>query len=234
FDGLAALPVELVDEGHDRRVAQPAHLHQLDRAFLDALGHVDHHQRAVHRGEHAVGVLAEVGVAGGVEQVDDAPGVRELHHRGRHRDAALLLQRHPVRSGAAGGLARLDRAGELDRAAEQQQLLGQRGLARVRVRDDGERAAQGRFSGDACHYCTQSLERPSPSTTSRRSKAVTEMSLLTAYTAPPGKRALAVASSATPSVNAVVLPWKLPRGSSVYRSKRWKIVSGASWSTAIQ
>jgi hypothetical protein len=30
-------------------------------------------------------------------------------------------------------LRRLDGAGELDRAAEQQQLFGQRGLARVRV-----------------------------------------------------------------------------------------------------
>ena len=36
--GELAFAVELVDEGHDRRVAQAAHLHQLDRAFLDALG----------------------------------------------------------------------------------------------------------------------------------------------------------------------------------------------------
>ena len=32
----------------------------------------------------------------------------------------------------------------------------------------------------------------------------------------------------------VVAPWKLPRGCRVTRSNRWKIVSGASWSTAIQ
>src|SRR4051812_6504734 len=38
------------------------------------------------------------------------------------------------------GLAALDAARHLDRAAEQQQLLGQRGLAGVRMRDDGERA----------------------------------------------------------------------------------------------
>ena len=41
----------------------------------------------------------------------------------------------------AGGFARLHRAGELDGAAEQQQLLGERGLARVGVGDDGEGAA---------------------------------------------------------------------------------------------
>ena len=41
----------------------------------------------------------------------------------------------------SAGLARLDRAGDLDRAREQQQLLGQRGLTRVRVGNDGKRAA---------------------------------------------------------------------------------------------
>ena len=39
------------------------------------------------------------------------------------------------------GLARLHAAGDLDRAGEQQQLLGERGLARVGVGDDGEGAA---------------------------------------------------------------------------------------------
>jgi hypothetical protein len=60
---LAALAVELVDEGHDRRVAQPADLHQLDRALLDALGAVDDHQRRVHGGQRAIGVLGEILVA---------------------------------------------------------------------------------------------------------------------------------------------------------------------------
>src|SRR5438046_1032800 len=32
LDGRAAVPIELVDEGHDRRVAQAAHLHELDGA----------------------------------------------------------------------------------------------------------------------------------------------------------------------------------------------------------
>ncbi len=80
-DRVLALAVKLVDEGHDRGVAQAAHLHQLDRAFLHALCDVDHHQRGVDRGQHAVGVFAEVGVAWGVEQVDDATLVGELHHR---------------------------------------------------------------------------------------------------------------------------------------------------------
>ena len=40
----------------------------------------------------------------------------------------------------AGGLARLDRAGLADRAAVEQELFRQRGLARIGVGNDGERA----------------------------------------------------------------------------------------------
>ena len=64
--------------------------------------------------------------------------VGELHHRGSHRDATLLFQRHPVAGGVASGLATLHRAGHLDRATEQQQFFGKSGLAGVGVGDDGE------------------------------------------------------------------------------------------------
>ena len=63
-------PVPLVDEGEQRQAALAAHLEQLQRLGLDALGRVEHHDRGVGRGQHAVGVLGEVAVAGGVEQVD--------------------------------------------------------------------------------------------------------------------------------------------------------------------
>ena len=80
-------------------------------------------------------------MARGVEQVDDVVPVAELHHRARHRDAALLLDLHPVGGGVPGGLAALHGAGHLDGAAEEKELLGERCLARVGVGDDGERAA---------------------------------------------------------------------------------------------
>ena len=50
----------------------------------------------------------------------------------------LLLQFHPVGRGRALILARRDRAGELHRAAVQQELFRERRLAGVRMRDDGE------------------------------------------------------------------------------------------------
>ena len=59
-----------------------------------------------------------------------------------------LLEGGGAKTGAALLAAGLHRAGKLDRAAEQQQLLGQRGLARVGVGDDREGAAAGHFPGD--------------------------------------------------------------------------------------
>ena len=139
LDRLTAVAVELVHEAHDRRRAQPADFHELDRARLDALRRVDDHQRAVHRGERAIGVLGKVFVTRRVEQIDQRAGVRKLHHRGGDRDAALLLEPHPIRRRVPARLAPLDRPRHLNRAAEQEQLLGQRGLARVGMRNDRKR-----------------------------------------------------------------------------------------------
>jgi hypothetical protein len=69
-NGIAALAVDLVDEGDDRHVAQAADLEQLARLRLDALGGVEHHDGRVDRGQGAVGVFREVLVAGRVEQVE--------------------------------------------------------------------------------------------------------------------------------------------------------------------
>ena len=73
-----------------------------------------------------------------------------MHHRGGDRDAALLLDLHPVRARPPGLAARLDRTRDMDGAAEQQQLFGQRRLARVGMGNDGKGAAQpGRMAGQA-------------------------------------------------------------------------------------
>jgi hypothetical protein len=91
FQRIAHFAVHLVDEGDDRRVAQAADFEQLDGLFFDALGRVDHHHGGIDGGQHAVGVFREILVAGGVEQVDDAIVIAELHHRAGHRNAALLF-----------------------------------------------------------------------------------------------------------------------------------------------
>jgi len=143
FEGIAAFAVHLVDEGDDRNVAHAADFEELQRARFDTLGGIDDHDGRVDRGQRAIGIVGEVLVAGRVEDVEDIALVFEGHHRGDDRDAALALDLHPVRTGLDAILLGLDLAGELNRAAEQQQFFCERGLTGVRVRDDREGAAAG-------------------------------------------------------------------------------------------
>jgi hypothetical protein len=141
LEGVARLAVHLVAEGQDRKVAQAADLEELAGLGLHTLRAVDHHDRGVDRGQRAVGVLGEVRVAGRVDEVEPPVVEREGHGRGRDRDAAVLLHLHEVRACAARLALGPHLPGHLDRAAVEQELLGQRGLARIGMRDDGEGAA---------------------------------------------------------------------------------------------
>ena len=132
--------VALVDEGKDRHAAAAADLKELAGLRFDAFGGIDDHHDRVYGGEDTIGILGEILVAGGVKQVEAVAGVIKLQDGGADRDAALLLQLHPVGGRGALVLAGGHRAGELHRPAVQQELFRERGLARVRMRDNGERA----------------------------------------------------------------------------------------------
>ena len=157
-DRVADVPVHFVDEAEDWGIAQAAHVHQLDGAVLHPLGPVDHHQGRIDRRQRAVGIFGEILVAGGVQQVYRTPAIGKLHHRGGHRDAALLLHAHPVGSGVRAFLA-LDAASHLDRITQQQQFFGDRGLARIGVRDNGEGAPRSDLSGKVWHGTTRKKAR---------------------------------------------------------------------------
>ena len=143
--------VELVHKSEDGNVTQCADLKELFGLGLDALGAVDDHDRGVGGHKGTVGILREVLVAGGIEDVDTGAVVGELQHRGGNRNTALLLDVHPVRDGMLGRALALNRAGGLNAAGIEQQLLGKRGLTGVRVADDRECAARRDFIRQACH-----------------------------------------------------------------------------------
>jgi hypothetical protein len=84
-------------------------------------------------------------VAGGVHQVEAVAAVVEGHGRGGDRDAAVLFHLHEIGPGAPGLALCPHLTRHLDRAAVEQEFLGQRGLARVGVADDGEGAPAGDF-----------------------------------------------------------------------------------------
>ena len=133
--------VPLVDDRHHRDAAQGADLEELERLRLEPLAGVDEHHGRVDRREHAVGVLGEVAVARGVDEVDHVVAVDELQRRRRDRDAAGLLHRHPVRHRGAPVALAVDGPGLGDDPRMQGERLGQRRLPGIGVADDGERTA---------------------------------------------------------------------------------------------
>src|SRR5579883_2574979 len=141
FERIAAGAIHLVDEREERYAARATDSEEFFRLRLDALGGVDQHDRTIRCKQRAVRILAEILVAGCVEQVDRVSRVRKLQDGRRDRDTALLFELHPVAGGRPLRAARGDLAGRLDRAAVQEQLFGERRFARVGVRDDRKRAA---------------------------------------------------------------------------------------------
>ena len=142
---IPAFAVQFVDKDDHRNVAHAAHPDQFFGLFLHTFGYVDHHDHTVHRGERAVGVLCEILVPRGVEDVDLVTFVFESHHRSGYRDASLAFDLHKVRSRAFFYLVRFDRPRLLDRSGKEQQFFRQGGFTRVGVRNDAESAAARRL-----------------------------------------------------------------------------------------
>ena len=134
--GISVGAVDLVD-AQDRT---QAHLQRLGQHEFglghDALFGVDQQDAAVHHAEDALDLTAEVGVAGGVDDVD--PGLARLavpeHARafGQDGDAALAL----LVVGVHGALGRRLIGSEHTRLG--QKLVHQGGFAVVDVGDDGD------------------------------------------------------------------------------------------------
>ena len=86
-----------------------------------------------------------------IQEVDQAPAIWELHHRGGDGNTTLLFHLHPVGFCVLPRLLSLDRAGFLDGLPKQQNLLCNGGFTRIRMRDNRKRAALGYFAGKAGH-----------------------------------------------------------------------------------
>jgi len=125
-------PVDLVDH-HDWAQAQTQRLaeHELGLRHR-ALGGIDQQQHAVDHGQNALDLAAEVGVAGGVDDVDARALPDHGGALGQDRDATLALQIVPVERALGDLLVGPEGAALL------QQAVDQGGLAMVDVGNDGD------------------------------------------------------------------------------------------------
>ena len=134
--GLGGGQVDLVEAGDDLEVVLERQVAVGQRLGLDALRRVDDEDHALARGERPRHLVAEVDVAGRVDDVDDVVAVVEADRLQLDRDAALALEVHRVE-------VLLAHVAGVDGAADLEDAIGQRRLAVVDVGDDREVADAG-------------------------------------------------------------------------------------------
>jgi hypothetical protein len=145
--GLGGGEVDLVEDGDDLVVGVDGLVDVGERLGLDALGGVDDEERAFDRAHGAGDLVAEVDVAGGVDEVEDVGlavlrGVVDADGVGLDGDAALALDVHRVEE-LLLHVAFGHGAGELD------QPVGKGRLAVVDMGHDGEIADLGELGHGA-------------------------------------------------------------------------------------
>ena len=142
--GLGRGQVDLVERGDDREVVLERLVAVRERLRLDALRRVDEQDHTFARGQRAADLVAEVDVAGRVDEVHDVSLPLEPNVLRLDRDAALALEVHRVEVLRAH-VARVDRARHLEQA------VGERRLPVVDVGDDAEAAKA--VEGGQGPYC---------------------------------------------------------------------------------
>ena len=140
-EGVLRGTVHLVDEGEDRDSALTADGKELDGLCLDTFCTVKKHDCGVRGTECTVGILGEVLVTGGVQDIDAVAVIVELHDGRGNGDTTLLLDLHPVGGRVVRGFSGFNGTGHMDGASVEQEFLGHCCLTGVRVRDDREGTA---------------------------------------------------------------------------------------------
>ncbi len=130
--GTGAGAVDLVDDDHDGQARRDGVLQHEARLGHGTLERVDEQKRAVGHAQHALDLAAEVGVAGGVDDVDLDALVLDRDVLGQDGDAALALLVVGVEDAVLHLLVGAERVGGA------QQLVAQRRLAVVDVGNDGD------------------------------------------------------------------------------------------------
>ena len=130
--GARTVTVDLVDHDHHGKARVDGVAQDEARLGHGALGGVDEQQSAVRHAQDALDLAAEVGVTGGVDDVDLHALVLDGDVLGQDGDAALAL----LVVGVEHALLNLLVLAERVRCPEH--LVDQRGLAVVDVRNDGD------------------------------------------------------------------------------------------------
>jgi hypothetical protein len=127
-------PVDLVDKDQKRDLQALEAADKDSSLRLDALDSRDDEDGPVENAERTLDLSDEIGVAGGVDQIDQRVGDRERDDGGTDRDAALTLEGVGVRLGVASA----DAADVVADPGLEEQPFGQCGFTGIDMRDDAK------------------------------------------------------------------------------------------------
>ena len=129
--GVGGGQVDLVERRDDLEIVLHGQVAVGQRLRLDPLGRIDHQHHALARRQAAADLVAEVDVAGRVDEVQRVPLPVDTYVLRLDGDATLALEIHRIEVLGA-------HVAHLDGARELQDAVAQRALAVVDVGDDGE------------------------------------------------------------------------------------------------
>ena len=133
---VSRFTIHLVDEGEDRDTPHDTDLEQLDGLGLNTLGSVNNHDRAVGRHEGTVGILREVLMSRGVQDVNAVVVILKLHNGRGNGNTSLLLDLHPVGNRVLRGLSAFYGTSQIDGTSVEKKFLSQGCLTCIRVGND--------------------------------------------------------------------------------------------------
>ena len=139
--GARVATVDLVDRDDDREPARHRLLEDVARLGQRSLRGVHEQQDGVDHQQGPLDLATEVGVTGGVDDVEPDALVVDRRLLGEDRDPLLALEVAGIHDPIDDGLVRAERAGLA------QKRIDQRGLAVVDVGDDGDIAQVGADGG---------------------------------------------------------------------------------------
>ena len=135
---VPGLPVHLIYKGKNGYMPHSADLEELSGLILDTLGGVDYHYCRVGSHKGAVGVLREVLMSRGIQNINAEALVLELHNGRGNGNSSLLFYLHPVGDCVAGVFLSLYGTCLCDSSAVEQELLCESCFTCVGVRDYGK------------------------------------------------------------------------------------------------
>ena len=130
---ISGLSIKLIDEGENGDMSHNTDLKELNGLGLHTLCAVNDHHRTVCRHQGSIGILREILVPRGIQNINALSVIVKLKHGGGYGNSSFLLNLHPVGNRMLCGLSSLYRSCQIDGTTIEKKLLCKGGFSCVRV-----------------------------------------------------------------------------------------------------